>query len=124
MGKHNLDKLIDRFKSLNYNENQLYDVIVTEHDDTRSSNQNRRYWQLLHMLGDHLGYSALDMHELMLFQFTAETKEVAGHPVTTLKSTARMKVKEFNEYMEMIESWGQQFGFKFDYDLGQESVMQ
>lgn len=124
MGKHNLDKLIDRFKSLNYNENQLYDVLVFEHDDTRSSNQNRRYWQLLHLLGDHLGYGAEEMHELMLFHFTSETKEVAGHKVVTLKSTARMKVKEFNEYMEMIESWGKQFGFNFNYDAHQESVMQ
>src|SRR3974390_3139863 len=85
----------------------------------RTLSQNSRLWLLHKMAGDHLGYSAEEMHELALchhFGYNEArrtdpiTGEIVVQRVPIKRSSARTK-HEFREFMDATETWyGTEFG--------------
>ena len=113
--KLNLPILIDKLKTLDLNKN--WRVNISEHKHIRSLSQNDRYWLMLKELGLYLGYSDLELHDLLKYKFLAETKEVAGQPVVVIKSTSSLNTEEFSEYNRNVERFAHEYGFKFDNDI-------
>ncbi len=91
---------------------KAWDVVIEAHVERRSTSQNRRLWALHKKAGDHLGYSAEDMHEFALCRYfgfseqraTNADGEIISRHVPIKRSSAR-DVKEFAEFMEATESW-------------------
>ena len=79
----------------------------------RSNSQNDKYWAMLKELGDYLGYHDYELHELLTFQNLAETKLVAGRPVTHVRSTTDLDTYEFSDYLEKVRRFGIEYGFSF-----------
>lgn len=87
--------------------------------EKRSTTANARLWALHTMAGNHLGYSAEEMHEFALcrhFGYTEQertdllTGEITKVRVPMKRSSTRDK-KEFAEFMEATEIWyGEEFG--------------
>jgi len=77
----------------------------------RSSSQNDKE------LGDYLGYHDYELHELLTFQNLAETKLVAGRPVTHVRSTTDLDTYEFSDYLEKVRRFGIEYGFRFPSDI-------
>jgi len=85
----------------------------------RSTTANARLWALHKMAGDHLGYSAEEMHEFALcrhFGFTEKertdvlTGEITMQRIPNKRSSTR-DTKEFAEFMDKTEIWyGEEFG--------------
>jgi hypothetical protein len=85
----------------------------------RSNSQNDKYWAMLKELGDYLGYHDHELHELLTFQNLAETKIVAGRPVTHVRSTTDLDTHEFSDYLEQVRRFGIEYGFRFPSDISQ-----
>jgi hypothetical protein len=85
----------------------------------RSNTANARLWLLHTMAGNHLGYSAEEMHEFALcrhFGYTEKertdvlTGEITVQRIPNKRSSTR-DTKEFAEFMEATEIWyGEEFG--------------
>jgi len=115
--KLNLPILIDKLKTLDLSKN--WRVNISESKHLRSLSQNDRYWLMLKELGSYLGYTDIELHDLLKYKFLAEQKEIAGQPVVVIKSTSSLNTEEFSEYNRNVERFAHEFGFKFDHDISQ-----
>jgi hypothetical protein len=113
--KTNLPFLINKLKELNFN--KIWKVTISESKPLRSLSQNDRYWIILKELGEYLGYSDIELHELLKWKYLSSQKEIAGQLVTVIKSTSSLTTEEFMEYNNNIERFASDYGFKFKNDL-------
>lgn len=113
--KTNLPFLINKLKELNFN--KIWKVTISESKPLRSLSQNDRYWIILKELGEYLGYSDIELHELLKWKYLSAQKEIAGQLVTVIKSTSSLTTEEFMEYNNNIERFASDYGFKFKNDL-------
>lgn len=113
--KTNLPFLINKLKELNFN--KIWKVTISESKPLRSLSQNDRYWIILKELGEYLGYSDIELHELLKWKYLSSQKKIAGQLVTVIKSTSSLTTEEFMEYNNNIERFASDYGFKFKNDL-------
>ncbi len=88
-------------------------VTIGPHEESRRAKQNARYWALLtriaqgmpsHMDGAY--HTPEVWHEFHKKQFLGvEGVEIDGTLTHVTKSTRKLKVKEFNDYMTQVEAW-------------------
>ena len=83
---------------------------------TRSTEQNSRLWKLYTELGQHVGHSPDEVHELCGYKFLRELKTINGLSVEIIKSTTKLNVAEMAKYQEQIEQWASTIGFFFEGD--------
>ena len=111
----NLPVLVVRLKDLLEKEpDKNWQVLIKQRNSDRSIEQNARLWDLYTSIGDYLGYTAQEMHELMGFKFLLEEKNIGRERITRVKSTTKLSVKEMGEYMTKIEAWASNMGWSYD----------
>lgn len=109
--------LISKLKELNFK--KIWKVTISESKPLRSLSQNDRYWIMLKELGDYLGYSDIELHDLLKWKYLSTQKEIAGQLITVIKSTSSLTTDEFSKYNANIERFANEFGFKFPHDISQ-----
>lgn len=110
--QNNLPNLVSKLQSLD--PTRRWKVEVKEWKTKRSHEQNSRYWKLITDLGKHLGYEAEAMHDIARFKFLRNAVEIEGERLPLLRSTTKLTVSEFTDYMDAIERWGHELGFYFE----------
>ena len=112
--KSNLPVLIARLQDLLDHDPETYwQVLIKERNSDRSVEQNSRLWELYTSIGDYLGYSPEEVHDLMGFKFLLIEKWVGRDKITKVKSTTKLSVKEMAEYQEKIESFASHLGWSW-----------
>jgi len=77
----------------------------------RSLPENKYYWGVvIEILSQETGYTKEDMHEVLRRMFLKEISHIKGKSdkiieVEFSRSTASLKVWEFEEYLENIRTW-------------------
>lgn len=94
--------------------NGNWQVIIKERTDSRSVDQNARLWELYTSIGDYLGYSAQEIHELMGYKFLLEEKTINREKITKIKSTTKLSVKEMADYQTKVEAFASHLGWSFN----------
>jgi len=88
-------------------------VVVDDKKENRSRDQNDRLWVMYKIIGDELGYTKDEIHELMRYKHLGmQTKEVAGEFIEYVPSTTKLKVGEMCAYQDEIERWAGQYGIR------------
>ncbi len=101
---------IESIKRMNINGRKL-SVEIKEYRKNRTNSQNRLYWSWINLFSQHTGYSSDEMHEQFAVQFLGiEDRIVKGEKLRMAKSTARLKVEEFSQYMLKIELVAEEMG--------------
>ena len=95
---------------------KLYEVSIREHKDSRSIQQNKRYWALITELGSFLGYDTEEMHQMMAYKYLSYKNELLGDEVVVVPSTSKLRIKEFNEYYDKVEQFAYTLGLKLDLE--------
>ena len=86
-----------------HHEGKPVEVSVKRKTRSRSNQQHRYYWGVVvKILGDHFGYSDLEMHEALKYEFLRIEKQ--GKPLT-VRSTRDLTTIEFEDYVERIKLW-------------------
>jgi len=74
------------------------EVTVKPRTKNRSNQQNKYYWKVVvRLIGEHLGYSDNEMHEVLKHEFLRQDGKVI--------STTDLTTQEFEEYMENVKRW-------------------
>lgn len=110
--KSNLPVLVARLNDLVEQEGN-WQVIIKERNSDRSMEQNARLWELYTSVGDYLGYTAQDIHDLMGYKFLLIEKNVGREKITKVQSTTKLSVKDMAAYQEKIEAWASNLGWSF-----------
>ena len=95
-------KMFKRFLG-QYEDKQVY-LEITEKKSKRSKDQNAYYWLYLGIIAEDTGYTTEELHALFSGMFLSEIKEVMGKTVRIKKSTAKLTVGEFCEYLADISA--------------------
>jgi hypothetical protein len=84
-----------------------FELIVRKKKKSRSIQQNRYYFACLKIVGDHLGYSKEEMHDIVKMKFLKGEKvnEATGEVFEYLKSTTELTTTEFMEFMDSFIRW-------------------
>lgn len=113
--KSNLPVLIARLNDLlDSDDPDNWQVIIKKRADSRSVEQNARLWSLYTSIGNYLGYTAEEVHQLMGFKFLLIEKYVGKDKITLVRSTTKLNVKEMAEYQEKIEAWASNMGWSYE----------
>jgi hypothetical protein len=113
--KSNLAVLIARLNDLlDSDDPDNWQVIIKKRADSRSVEQNARLWSLYTSIGNYLGYTAEEIHQLMGFKFLLIEKYVGRDKITLVRSTTKLNVKEMGEYQEKIEAWAANMGWSYE----------
>ena len=98
---------------LDFQPDRHWQVIIQERNNDRSTEQNSRLWELYTNVGNYIGYTADEMHDLMGYKFLLVVKYVGLEKVTKIRSTTDLSVKEMGEYQMKIESWASNLGWSW-----------
>jgi len=89
------------------------DEVIVEmkpNKDTRSVKQNKLYWMWLGILTE-TGNSQGALHQYLAQEYLSPVvEEVNGKPILVIKSTTTLSVKEFAEYLERVQEFGEGLG--------------
>ena len=111
--KSNLPVLVARLNDLVEDESTNYQVLIKERNSDRSMEQNARLWELYTSVGDYLGYSASDVHDLMGYKFLLIEKNVGRDKITKVQSTTKLSVKDMSAYQEKVEAFASNLGWSW-----------
>jgi hypothetical protein len=113
--KSNLPALTAKLQDLmDFQSDKQWQVVIQERNSDRSLEQNARLWDLYTSIGNHLGYTPDEMHDLMGYKFLLVVKYVGLDKITKIRSTTDLSVKEMGEYQMKIESWASNLGWSWD----------
>ena len=113
--KSNLAVLVARLNDLlDSDDPDNWQVLIKKRADSRSVEQNARLWSLYTSIGNYLGYSAEECHELFGYKFLLIEKYVGREKITKIRSTTKLSVKDMAEYMEKIEAFASHLGWNYE----------
>ena len=86
------------------------DVVFTlsENKDFRTNSQNKLWWKYMHILGQELGYTKNEMHDIAKLKFLERERIEDGLKIKYLKSTTALTKKEFRELIDLVIIWAAQ----------------
>jgi hypothetical protein len=108
--RSNLPVLVQKLNDLVEQEGN-WQVLIKERNSDRSVEQNARLWDLYTSVGNYLGYTAQEVHELMGYKFLLTEKNIGREKITRIVSTTKLSVKEMNEYQQKIEAYCSNLGW-------------
>lgn len=85
---------------------EVMELTLRPYAPTRGEQQNKRYFAIIQKIAEHTGHDKDELHEMFKARFLGVTQtEIAGETIKHQRSSAKLKVKEFAEYMEQVEAW-------------------
>jgi|TARA_Y100000310_G_scaffold320685_1_gene377383 hypothetical protein len=83
------------------------DIVFTlsENKDYRTNSQNKLWWKYMHIMGNELGYTKNEMHDIAKLKFLQRERVEDGLKIKYLKSTTALTKKEFRELIDSIIIW-------------------
>lgn len=84
-----------------------YHFKISKFKENRSIEQNYYYWKLLSIIANQIGYEKEEMHEIFKYKFLRRTREneITGELYDYIKSTKKLKIPEFTEYINKIKRY-------------------
>jgi len=107
----NISFLMNYLKSLDFN--TQWEVVIREKKNKRTLEQNERLWKLYESVGNHLGYTKDEMHDVAGWKFLRYQVEIAGEVVNKIESTTKLNTARMSWYQEQIEIWASQMGWSW-----------
>ena len=108
--QHILESMIQaHFKE--YPDSDKAIIEIRDDKDSRSVKQNRLYWEWISVIGGELGYTKDETHVILRDKFLGYTETTTKLSVIKeLRSTTKLKVKEFKDYLEQIDIFVSEYG--------------
>lgn len=113
ISKSNLPVLVAKLNDLVEDDSTNWQVLIKERNSDRSVEQNARLWELYTSVGNYLGYTAQEVHELMGYKFLLTEKNIGREKITRIASTTKLSVRDMAAYQEKIEAWASNLGWSW-----------
>lgn len=94
-------------EELAYFEGVGVELIIRKKKKHRSLQQNRLWWLYMGMLGEYLGYTKDEIHEIVKFKFLKKetVDETTGEVFQYIQSTSKLSTVEFLELVQQLYQW-------------------
>ena len=104
---------MQKLNDLVEDEGTNWQILIKERNSDRSVEQNARLWELYTSVGNYLGYTAQEVHELMGYKFLLTEKNIGREKITRIASTTKLNVRDMAAYQEKIEAWASNLGWSW-----------
>jgi hypothetical protein len=101
--RQNLPNLIAKLEALDFNLGWV--ITVKLRKEKRSNEQNSRLWKLYTSIGNHVGYTPDEMHDLFGRKYLRYQIEVLGEVIEKVRSTTDLDTAEMADYQTKIEAF-------------------
>ena len=81
------------------------EVEITETPDIRTNKQNKLWWAWMQIIGNELGYSKNETHDILKYKFLLREEIIEGETNQYIKSTATLTKTEFNKLTKDVYFW-------------------
>ena len=81
------------------------EVEITETPDVRTNKQNKLWWAWMQIIGNELGYSKNETHDILKYKFLLREEIIEGETNQYIKSTATLTKTEFNKLTKDVYFW-------------------
>ena len=81
------------------------EVEITETPDVRTNKQNKLWWAWMKIIGNELGYSKNEVHDILKYKFLLREEIIEGITNQYIKSTATLTKTEFNKLTQDVYFW-------------------
>ena len=81
------------------------EVEITETPDVRTNKQNKLWWAWMQIIGNELGYSKNETHDILKYKFLLREEIIEGETNQYIKSTATLTKTEFNKLTQDVYFW-------------------
>ena len=81
------------------------EVEITETPDIRTNKQNKLWWSWMKIIGNELGYSKNEIHDILKYKFLLREEINDGETTQHLKSTSTLTKTEFNKLTQDVFFW-------------------
>lgn len=93
--------------------NDVWVVEIKPYKSKRSRDQNSMYWAWMNIIGREIGQHKDDMHRTFSIRLLEpELFVVDGRQYVGAKSTTKLSVAEFSEYLQKIEAVAMEMGIR------------
>jgi len=86
-------------------------IEINQDKASRSTKQNRLYWEWINLLGAETGYTKDEMHAILRDKFLGyNLVTTKTEVIKELRSTTKLKVGEMKDYLEQIDIFAAEYG--------------
>lgn len=96
-------KLVEYIQTIS--DDTIVEITITLLEDSRSNKQNKLWWTWAQIIGDTLGYSKNEIHDILKAKFLTREYIVEGKTKKYIKSTATLSKTEFNKLTSDVFFW-------------------
>lgn len=96
---------------LKFFEGKSVDLIIRKHKKYRSIYQNRYYWMIITMIGNDIGNTKDEMHDILKFKFLKAEKvdENTGEIFPYIRDSSDLSTVEFEDYLSEIRKFAAEY---------------
>jgi len=93
-------------------------VVISERKETRRSQQNRLMWKWFTIIGDEIGYTRQEVHDLLIYDVLGMiTKTIHGKEIETLASTHDLPVGDFADFLTRVKRFADNLNIRLPEDV-------
>ena len=96
-------KLVEYIQTIS--DDTIAEIEITLKEDCRSNKQNKLSWTWVQIIGDTLGYTKNEIHDILKAKFLTREYIVEGETKKYIKSTATLSKSEFNKLTNDVFFW-------------------
>ena len=86
-------------------------IEIKQDKDSRSTKQNRLYWEWIKLIGTETGYTKDETHVVMRHKYLGyEEVTTKTGVIKELRSTTKLNMGDFKDYLEQIDIFASEYG--------------
>ncbi len=88
-----------------FHEGTIVVISINEAKDVRTNQQNKLWWAWMQIIGDTIGYSKNETHDIMKYKFLLREEVIEGESRQYIKSTTTLSKEDFNKIAQDVFFW-------------------
>ena len=88
-----------------FDEGTIIVLSINEAKDVRTNQQNKLWWAWMQIIGDTIGYSKNETHDIMKYKFLLREETIEGETHQYIKSTTTLSKEDFNKIAQDVFFW-------------------
>ena len=88
-----------------FHEGTIVVIRINEAKDVRTNQQNKLWWAWMQIIGDTIGYSKNETHDIMKYKFLLREEVIEGESRQYIKSTTTLSKEDFNKIAQDVFFW-------------------
>ena len=88
-----------------FDEGTIIVISINEAKDVRTNQQNKLWWSWMQIIGESIGYSKNEIHDIVKYKFLLREEVIDGETHQYIKSTTTLSKEDFSKITQDVFFW-------------------